>query len=108
MTMSEAITPRRIEWAGPEGYVVVQDEDGVHLLPGRGGLEGPDLRQLLVVIAEAQRCRDAGTIPAPVPPPRSAYRRESSKYQARRLAKAASEAIAREMGVGDDAEEVPF
>ena len=37
------ITPRRIEWAAPEGWLVILDEDGVNLRPSGRALEEPDL-----------------------------------------------------------------
>ncbi len=61
------ITPAQITWRGPSGHIVVLDEDFVSLRPG-GSLEESEINTLLDVIAEAKRCRDAGTAPVPVRP----------------------------------------
>lgn len=34
--MNDDTTPRRIEWAGPEGWTVWADEDGVHIKSASG------------------------------------------------------------------------
>jgi hypothetical protein len=62
-----SITPAQITWRGPSGHTVVLDEDFVSLRPG-GSLEESEIDALLAVIAEAKRCRDAGTAPVPVAP----------------------------------------
>jgi len=59
------ITPRRIEWSGPGGYTVVLDEDFVSLRGASYILEESAIHALWDVIAEAKRCRDAGTAPVP-------------------------------------------
>lgn len=64
------LTPRFIEWQGPEGFTVRLDEDGVMLRAPKGGLEEPDLNRLLDIIAEAKRARDAQSSPTPRPPTR--------------------------------------
>jgi hypothetical protein len=61
------ITPAQITWRGPSGHVVVLDEDFVSLRPG-GALEESEINTLLAIIAEAKRCRDAGTAPVPTAP----------------------------------------
>ena len=63
--MSE-LTPRFIEWQGPEGFTVRLDEDGVMLRAPKGGLEESDLDRLLDIIAEAKRVRDAQSSPIPL------------------------------------------
>ena len=87
------ITPRRIEWQGPEGFTVILDEDGVQLRAPRCGLEEPDLNRLLDVIAEAKRARDAQSAPIPLPPTREQHRYATEAYHADRAKRAASRAI---------------
>ena len=75
MSDSNATTPYRIEWKGPEGFGVILDEDGINLSKdGRPVLEQCDLNELLAVIEEARRVKDANACPvAPArPPPSSA------------------------------------
>ena len=97
------ITPRRIEWQGPEGFTVLLDEDGVQLRAPKGGLEEPDLDRLLDVIAEAKRARDAQSAPIPLPPTREqcAY---YPAYTARRVRRVISDALNAEFNPTD----VPF
>lgn len=95
------ITPRRIEWQGPEGFAVILDEDGVHLRAPKGGLEEPDLNRLLDVIAEAKRARDAQSAPIPLPPTREQRAYYPSDYAAHRVQRAISNAINAEFGNTD-------
>ena len=96
------ITPRRIEWQGPEGFTVLLDEDGVMLrTPKGGGLEEPDLNRLLDVIAEAKRVRDAQSAPIPLPPTREQRAYYPSDYAAHRVQRAISNAINAEFGNTD-------
>ena len=94
-------TPRRIEWQGPEGFVVILDEDGVMLRAPKGGLEESDLNRLLDVIAEAKRARDAGSAPIPLPPSREHRRYYPEAYLAGRAKRAASRAIDAEFNPTD-------
>ena len=87
------ITPRRIEWQGPEGFTVILDEDGVQLRAPKGGLEEPNLNRLLDVIAEAKRARDAQSAPIPLPPTREQRAYYPSDYTAHRVQRAISDAI---------------
>lgn len=86
-------TPRRIEWAGPEGYVVWSDEDGTHLrAPGGHALEMPDVERLFSLWQDARAATTADRIPAPKPPSREeaiadGYRR-TEEYAVRRAVKA--------------------
>ena len=82
------ITPRRIEWQGPEGFTVILDEDGVMLRAPNGGLEEPDLDRLLAIIAEAKRARDAGGAPIPRPPSPQQRRYYPEAYHANRAKRA--------------------
>ena len=87
------ITPRRIEWQGPEGFTVLLDEDGVQLRAPKGGLEEPDLNRLLDIIAEAKRARDAQSAPIPLPPTREQRAYYPSAYTAHRVQRVISDAI---------------
>ena len=87
------ITPRRIEWQGPEGFTVILDEDGVQLRAPKCGLEEPDLNRLLDVIAEAKRARDAQSSPIPLPPAREQRRYYPEAYHADRAKRAVDRAI---------------
>ena len=87
------ITPRRIEWQGPECFTVILDEDGVQLRAPKGGLEEPDLNRLLDVIAEAKRARDAQSAPTPLPPTPEQRRYYPEAYHANRAKRAVSRAI---------------
>lgn len=63
--------PRRVEWAGPEGWTVWADEDGVHLrCPKGSGLEMPDVERLFSLWQEARMSATSGRIAAPRPPTR--------------------------------------
>ena len=97
------ITPRRIEWQGPEGFTVILDEDGVQLRAPKGGLEEPDLNRLLEIIAEAKRARDAQSSPIPLPPALEQRRYYPEAYHANRAKRAASRAIDAEFNT-----DVPF
>ena len=87
------ITPRRIEWQGPEGFTVILDEDGVMLRAPNGGLEEPDLDRLLAIIAEAKRARDAGGAPIPLPPSHEQRRYYPLAYHANRAKRAVVDAL---------------
>lgn len=95
------ITPRRIEWQGPEGFTVILDEDGVRLSAPKGGLEEPDLNRLLDIIAEAKRSRDAQSSPIPLPPTHEQYRYYPEAYHANRAKRAISRAIDAEFNPTD-------
>lgn len=70
-----APTPRRVEWAGPEGWVVWADEDGVHLRAPQGQcLEMPDVRRLFSLWTDASAAVLRAHIPAPLPPTREQIR----------------------------------
>ena len=90
--MTDNITPRRIEWAGPSNYTVVLDEDGVMLRPG-AALEECEVDQLLAVIAEAKRTRDAKAARTPEAPPRSEWAEIRIDSAARRIEHAVRKAI---------------
>jgi len=100
--MSEPnITPRRIEWQGPEGFTVILDEDGVQLRAPKGGLEEGDLNRLLAIIAEAKRARDAQSSPIPMPPPPEQRRFYSDAYHANRARRAVMAALDAEFNPTD-------
>ena len=95
---TEAPTPRRVEYAGPEGWTVWVDDDGVHLsAPSRGGLEQPDVLRLIALYEAVRDQVAAGRIPAPKPPTPDEIKAMCSfdqrAYLARRAAEAVSEAI---------------
>jgi hypothetical protein len=86
-------TPRKIEWAGPEGYVVWTDEDGTHLrAPGGHALEMPDIERLVGLWQYARQQAESGAVPAPKSPTREEARadgyRRTEEYAARRALKA--------------------
>ena len=61
--------PRRVEWAGPEGWTIWADEDGVHLRAQGGScLEMPDVERLFRLWENACRARAVSHIPAPQAP----------------------------------------
>ena len=99
--MTNPITPRRIEWQGPEGFTVILDEDGVHLHAPLGALEEPDLNLLLDVIAEAKRARDAQSAPIPLPPTREQCAYYPTAYTARRVQRVISDALNAEFNPTD-------
>ena len=99
------ITPRRIEWQGPEGFAVVLDEDGVRLRAPKGGLEEPDLNRLLDIIAEAKRARDARSAPIPLPPTHEQRRYYPEAYHAARAKRVVNRAIDDEFNNNTD---LPF
>lgn len=93
--MSE--TPRRIEWAGPEGYVVWSDEDGTHLrAPGGHALEMPDVERLFSLWSHAREATAADRIPAPKPPTREQIREDGYRRTEEHAARRAVKAIERE------------
>ena len=99
--MSTPITPRHIEWQGPEGFTVLLDEDGVQLRAPKGGLEEADLNRLLDVIAEAKRARDAQSAPTPLPPTREQRAYYPMAYTARRVQRVISDALNAEFNPTD-------
>ena len=98
--MSE-LTPRFIEWQGPEGFTVRLDEDGVILRAPKGALEEADLNRLLAIIVEAKRARDAQSSPIPLPPTHEQYRYYPEAYHANRAKRAISRAIDAEFNPTD-------
>lgn len=86
-------TPRRVEWAGPEGWTVWTDEDGTHLRATKGDcLEMPDVERLFTLWQHARAASEAGHIPAPKPPTREEMRGWSTaraeEYARRRAVRA--------------------
>ena len=77
--MTETPTPRRIEWAGPEGWTVWADEDGCHLrAPAGHALEQPDVERLFSLWQHARAVTEEGHIPAPKPMSREEARQANS------------------------------
>ena len=96
------LTPRFIEWQGPEGFTVRLDEDGVTLCAPKGGLEEPGLNRLLDIIAEAKRARDAQSSPTPQPPTREQRSYYPGAYTAHRVQRALTRAIEDEFDTTTD------
>ena len=93
--------PRRIEWAGPESWVVWTDEDGTHLRAPQGQcLEMPDVAALFALWQHAREVAAADHIPAPKPPTRDEVRAWSLNRQEQWVAQRAVTAVKREF---DDA-----
>ena len=105
MSDSNATTPYRIEWKGPEGFGVILDEDGINLSKdGRPVLEQCDLNQLLAVIEEARRVKDANACPVPAPPTPEQRRYYSGAYHAAR----AKHAVVRALDAEFNPTDAPF
>lgn len=103
--MSET-TPRRIEWAGPEGWTVWADEDGVHIKTSTGGaLEMPDVERLFALWQHARSETGSGHVATPKPPTRDEIRAMSSAHAAEYARHRARRAIDAEFAA---AESVPF
>lgn len=96
--MSHPTTPSRVEYTGPERWVVWTDEDGVHLRSPKGdSLESGEVQRLIALIEEANKQREAGTIPAPrAPSPeerRTFYGLDREEYDAKRASRAVYDAL---------------
>lgn len=105
-------SPDFMQWRGPQGLRVRLNEDGVSLhWDSRGGLEQPELLQLIELLNAVMTMRDEGSCPVPQPPSREDLRKAGAEYAGRRLARVAAEgaeaAVKREYGLDDD-ELVPF
>jgi len=96
--MSSIPTPRRVEWAGPEGWTVWADEDGVHVRTARGeSLEMPDVDRLLTLWHDARvAVQDDRTVPAPKPPTREEARAMFAEQREQHVARRAVRAVERE------------
>ena len=96
-------TPRKIEWAAPEGWTVWADEDGVHLRSRSGdALEMPDVDRLFQLWADACRAvSPGGEIPAPKPPTRDEIRHMGHDHAERYIARRAVRAIEAEFDTTD-------
>ena len=86
-------TPRRIEWSGPEGWLVWTDEDGTHVRSPKGdALEMPSFKALMATWKLAQDSAVTGSVPAPKPPTREELRAMShdraEEYAKRRVVRA--------------------
>lgn len=96
--------PRRIEWAGPEGWIVWADEDGVHVRTTRGEcLEMPDVERLFSLWTHARGAMRDGRVSTPAPPTREEIRegdyRRVEEYAARRAIKAVTRELTPEADV---------
>lgn len=102
-------TPTRIEYRGPEGWIVWTDEDGVHLrAPRAGSLESPDVERLMRLIVEARAQRDTGIIPAPKPPTRAEIASMNSDLMAEFHAKRAAKTVYDALAPDTDTDTPPF
>ena len=92
--MTNPPTPRRIEWAGPEGWTVWADEDGVHVRTARGeSLEMPDVERLLNLWHDARSAvQNDRIVPAPEAPTpeecRALFAAQREEYAMRRAVRA--------------------
>lgn len=91
--MSTNPTPRRIEWSGPESWIVWADEDGCHVRSVRGdSLEMPDVERLFALWQHAREATRADHIAAPKPPSRDEIRAmttlRAEEYAKRRAVRA--------------------
>lgn len=91
MTEHLSTAPRRIEWAGPEGWRIWADEDGVHLrTPNGDALEQPDVLALIDLYGRVRDAIATKQIPVPTVPPRSQW---TTDYAARAAARAVKKAL---------------
>ena len=96
--MTDIPTPRRIEWAGPEGWTVWADEDGVHVRTSKGeALEMPDVERLLDLWHNARAAvQNDRIVPAPVPMTRDQYRALRAEQHEEHAMRRAVRAVKRE------------
>ena len=83
------ILPDRVEWRGPGGYVIVLDEDGVNLRPGKTALEAVELDRLLAIIDAARTAQRLGAVATPRAPGREPW----AQHRRDRLARDAVRAV---------------
>ena len=100
--------PLRIVWGAPQGIRVQLDEDGVTVrFPSNlHAIEEAEVDELLAVIDEAKRVRDAKSSPVPTAPTRDEIRAASVTWRAQSVAKRVSEAVLAELDPRPD--EAPF
>lgn len=102
--MNEATTPRRIEWVGPERWIVWADEDGVHLRAPHGdGLEMPDVERLFSLWTNARADVGSGSVPAPKPPTKEELGAMTSAHAAEYALRRATRALEAEFNPPTDA-----
>lgn len=91
-------TPRRIDWAGPEGWIIWADEDGAHLRTPNGDcLEASDVRRLIDLYNAVCDAMSSGTIPAPKPPTMEQVKDMGYDSRAHYMAKRAARAVRAEL-----------
>lgn len=100
--------PLCIVWGAPQGIRVQLDEDGVNVrFPSNlHAIEEVEVDELLSVIDEAKRVRDAKFSPVPTAPTRDEIRAASVTWRAQSVAKRVSEAVLAELDPRPD--EAPF
>lgn len=91
--MTIETTPRRVEWAGPEGWTVWADEDGCHVRTRQGEvLEMCEVERLFSLWRHAREVTQAGHVPAPKPLSREEARTQgyqrAEEYALRRAVRA--------------------
>jgi hypothetical protein len=96
-------TPRKIEWAAPEGWSVWADEYGVHLRSRSGdAMEMPDVDRLFRLWSEAcAAVSPGGQIPAPKPPSRDEIRHMGTERVEEYVRRRAVRAIESEFAATD-------
>ena len=103
------LTPRRVEWTGPEGWTIWADEDGAHLRTPNGDcLEAPDVRRLIDLYNAVCDSMSSGTIPAPKPPTKEQVKDMGYDSRAIRMAKQAARAVRAELLDENSGTVVPF
>lgn len=92
--MSESTTPRRIEWAAPEGWTIWADEDGVHLRSRSGDcMEQPDALKLVDLYNRVRSDVVGNAVQSPKPPTREQFREMETERRARYMARTAARAV---------------
>lgn len=101
-------TPRRIEWSGPEGWIIWADEDGVHIRTPKGdGLEQPDAARLIDTYERVRREVTSGAVAAPKPPTPDERAAMSASRHAAYVAQQAAHAVRAQLDPYADSS-VPF
>lgn len=105
--MNIQMNPRRIEWSGPEGWIVWADEDGCHVRTQDGQcLEHREVERLFALWSNAKAAVTSGQVEAPRVPTREEITQGSYDYQDRMVMKRATRAIKSEFQ--PDTNVVPF
>lgn len=104
-----APVPRRVEYAGPEGWSVWTDEDGTHLRSARGDcLEDREVAFLIGLWHDARVAAARGHIAAPRVPSREERRHDSDVRQAAHLRRRVGDAAVEALGLPTTTDRHPF